>query len=340
VIKLRLLLVVLLAVAGCGGGGSTHRKQKRTPAPPNIPAKVTTFKVGGEVWDVGPTPRIVWVAQRGEGRVLRLAPSAHRIGPPTRLSSKSGTLANDLALAGGDVWLAYSGNDGRIARLDAATGALRAPTRVGRGADKLAVAGRAAYVSYLTAITRIPLGGGRAHTVELHRTPNALLFAVGELWATVSDKGSILELNAKTLANENDFDASDAAELTTTADEAQPIGLARGAGSVWAAVVADVGELVRFDLRTRRESARIHLGTPYPSAVAYARGAIWVLDYYANTLTRVDPRTNKVTGRLTVGPPRNRDDIATRLPAALVAQGPNVWVTNADRGTVTLVTLP
>jgi DNA-binding beta-propeller fold protein YncE len=86
--------------------------------------------------------------------------------------------------------------------------------------------------------------------------------------------------------------------------------------------------------------ARIHVGTAYPTAVAHARGAIWVLDYYANTLTRVDPKTNKVTGRLTVGPLRNRDDIASRLPASLMAEGHNLWVTNDDRGTVTRVIVP
>jgi streptogramin lyase len=69
-------------------------------------------------------------------------------------------------------------------------------------------------------------------------------------------------------------------------------------------------------------------------------GAIWVLDYYAIALTRVDPKTNEVTGHLTLGPPRNRDDIASRLPASLMAEGRNLWVTNADRGTVTRVIVP
>jgi DNA-binding beta-propeller fold protein YncE len=94
-------------------------------------------------------------------------------------------------------------------------------------------------------------------------------------------------------------------------------------------------------VRLSRRSGRAYpRRTAYPTAVAHARGAIWVLDYYANTLTRVDPKTNKVTGRLTVGQPRNRDDIASRLPASLMAEGHNLWVTNDDRGTVTRVIVP
>jgi streptogramin lyase len=341
VMKRRLPLIVIVVLAGCGGGGgTTQRKTAPAPPPPPIEAKVKTFKLGGEVCDVAATPRLIWVAQRGEGRVLRLMPSGRRAGPSTRLSSRLGTLANDLAVGGPDVFLAYAGNDGRVARLDPASGRAGPALRVGRGAERLALGGGAAYTSHLTGIVRVPLTGGRARAVDVKRTPNALLYARGELWATVSHTGSILELNGSTLANENDFGAADPSEFTTTADQAAPFGMATGAGSIWIAVAADVGELVRIDLRQRHEVARIHVQTPFPFAVAFARNRIWVLDYYANTLTRVDPRTNKVTGRLTVGPPRNRDNIASRVPAAVAAQGRNLWVTDADSGTITRVELP
>src|SRR4051794_16590402 len=135
VIKLRLSLIVMVVLAGWGGGGgTTQRGTAPTPPPPAIAAKVKTFKLGGEVWDVAATRRLIWVAQRGEGRVLRLTPSGRRIGPPTRLSSRRGTPANDLAADGSDVFLAYAGNDGRVARLDPATGRIGPALRVGRGA--------------------------------------------------------------------------------------------------------------------------------------------------------------------------------------------------------------
>jgi hypothetical protein len=263
--------------------------------------------------------------------VLRIGRDGRRVGRPTRLSKHLGTLANDLAISGKDVFLAYAGNDGRVARLDPATGALGPRLGTGRGAEKLAIGAGNAYVSHLTSIARVPLAGGRAHGVELHRTPNALLYARGELWATVSDTGSVLELNARTLANENDFGV----------DTAQPLGMAEGAGSIWVAVAGDTGgELLRIDLKSRREVAQIRMRTPFPFAVAYAGDSVWVLDYYANTLTRVDPRTNRLTGRMAAGPPRNHDNIATRVQAAVAAQGRTLWVTDADSGTISRVQLP
>jgi streptogramin lyase len=349
VIKLRLIAmaIALASVSGCkSGGGTTTAHKTKPPPPPAVAAKIKTFKLGGDLWAVLATKNVVWALDHDNARVLRVAPSGRRIGRPVRLARDLGTSATALSFAGGDVWLGYTRNYGFVARLDPATGAHGTPVRVGPSVQKLAVTGGSAYVSYLpTGIARVPLAGGRPRTVERRRTANALLFVRGELWATVwnglsGTHGSILELNGRTLANENDFDATDSSELTTSADEAQPFGMAAGAGSIWVAVVADVGELVRIDLKKRNETARVHLGTSYPFAVAFLKGSVWVLDYYANTLTRVDPRTNRVTGRLRVGPPRNPDNIPARVPAGLSAYGSDLWVTDEDSGTLTRVTVP
>jgi DNA-binding beta-propeller fold protein YncE len=175
-------------------------------------------------------------------------------------------------------------------------------------------------------------------------SPDALLYVAGRLWAsawngrTRSD-GVVLELNPRSLRTASEIPATDPADRSSTSEESEPFGLAAGARSVWAAVAGDLGEVIRIDQRSGRETARIPVGTSYPFAVAFADGNLWALDYFDNTLTRIDPRTNRVTGRLRVGPPRNSDNIAPNVPAGLTASGHLLWVTDEDSATLTRVAL-
>jgi hypothetical protein len=341
------ILTALVMAAGCGSGGGQGKTGsttvKRPPGPPPISAKVKAFKLGGEVWAVAAVKGLVWAVAHGEGRVYRIAPSGRRIGRPTRLSRHLGTEANALAVSGGETWLGYSVNSGFVARLDPASGAVGRPVRVGYDVRQLAVGGGAAYGTYLTKIARVPLGGGSPRTVDVRRTPNALLLAGGRLWVTVwngitGSNGAILELDPRSLSTLGETEARDPYDYSTTSDESEPFGLAEGAGSVWAAVAGDIGEVIRINLRSGRET-RIKVGSSYPFAVAFAAGNVWVLDYFDNTITRIDPRTNRVTGRLRVGRPRNSDNIAPRVPAGLAAYGRTLWVTDVDSETLTRVSL-
>jgi streptogramin lyase len=357
----RLALIVsslaLAGLAGCGsrvgpdagGPGSAQGGQDRSK-PPTVAAGIRSFRLGGDPWAVATGRGVVWVLSHGNGGIWRIAPSGRKLGPPTRLGhihthlGLLGTRTNSLARSGGDVWVGYAGNSGFVGRLDPTSGAVERPVRVGLDANQIAVGAGNAYASYLTKIARIPLAGGPSRVRNLHRTANDFLYAGGRLWASAwnglsGSNGAILELNPRSLRTAGTTDAADPTDYSTSADEAEPFGLAAGAGSVWAAVAGDRGEVLRINQRSGRETARIPVGTPYPFAVVFADGDVWALDYYANTLTRIDPDSNRVTGRLRVGPPRNPDNIASRAPAGLAASGRTLWVTDEDRQTLTRISL-
>ena len=137
-------------------------------------------------------------------------------------------------------------------------------------------------------------------------------------------------------------------------------------GSLW--VITQSGKLDRVDPGTGRVLARIPVGATSYQAVA-TPGAIWVSNRDGASLTRVDPRTNRVTrtlalpdthpggmaylaGSLWIG---DDDSASTRLirlnvstgavtrvtagtrPAYLTAAAGKVWVSNQDDGTVSRI---
>jgi hypothetical protein len=278
------ITVTVGVLAGCGsGGGSTggttasSGAQRKGPAgPPAVAAKVKAFKIGGDPWSVAAVDDVVWVASRGDGRLVRISRSGARLGRPTRLGHL-GTLVNALAVSAGGTWVGYAKNAGYVVRLDPASGALGQRVSVGIDAKHIAIGGGAAYASYLTNIARVPLGGGPRRAVDVGRTPNALLYVAGRLWASAwngrtRSGGVVLELNPRSLRTASEIPATDPADRSSTSEESEPFGLAAGARSVWAAVAGDLGEVIRIDQRSGRETARIPVGTSYPFAVAFAEG--------------------------------------------------------------------
>ena len=104
--------------------------------------------------------------------------------------------------------------------------------------------------------------------------------------------------------------------------------IAVGAGSIWAPDVFE-GPFRRLDARTGRVQAKIPVqaswgppATPH-RVVAIGAGGVWVLDGPNDTVTEIDPATNKVAQTLDISSP---SDVA-------VDRG-IVWVTSSDSGTV------
>src|SRR3954467_13152709 len=92
-----------------------------------------------------------------------------------------------------------------------------------------------------------------------------------------------------------------------------PIGLAVGAGSLWAANYG-ARRLERIDLRRNRVRARIALGNS-PYAAAYGAGSVWVSSFDSAEVSRIDPATNRIVARINVGVEQ----------AGLTATAPDVW---------------
>lgn len=105
--------------------------------------------------------------------------------------------------------------------------------------------------------------------------------------------------------------------------------LAVGAGSVW---IADplVATVIRFDSRTGRVQARIPVENSAGGqsrahrVLAFAAGALWVVDGPGNVVEEIDPSTNKLT-----------EHVQFESPSDIVADGNILWVTGGSTGMVT-----
>jgi branched-chain amino acid transport system substrate-binding protein len=75
-------------------------------------------------------------------------------------------------------------------------------------------------------------------------------------------------------------------------------GLAVGDGSVW--VTTEEGRLIRIEPGPRPILVTIEVGTD-TEFVAFGAGAVWTADFVSGTVSRIDPRTKRVTGPTKVG---------------------------------------
>ena len=112
--------------------------------------------------------------------------------------------------------------------------------------------------------------------------------------------------------------------------------IAVGAGTLWVTSVAP-GDLdaarhdsvSRVDLKTGRAVATVAVRRA-PVDVATTAGAVWVTNFGGDgdSVTRIDPRTNRLAGR----------PVVTGLgPLSLAAGGGSLWVANHDAQTVTRI---
>ena len=101
-----------------------------------------------------------------------------------------------------------------------------------------------------------------------------------------------------------------------------PIGIAAGAGAVWATNESDAS-VSRIDPKTGRVQQRIPVGNA-PGPVMVGNGAVWVANTRDGTVSRIDPLANAVAAVIPVG----------EGPGSLAVGEDGVWVANEFGGTV------
>jgi len=193
----------------------------------------------------------------------------------------------------------------------------------------------------------IPLGG----------TPAGVAAGAGAVWATLGDRGQVVQIDPR---------EDVVVDTVLLGDGAVPAGIAVGGGGVW---VADSGggrvfwgnaraalagkwirvgqgpgplafgagaawvvntidaTIQRIDPESFEPSRPIAVGGS-PSAVAVGGGWIWVTDAASNSVVKIDPKARQIVGRLPVG----------NDPVAVVYGDGELWVGNAADGTVTRIT--
>ena len=103
------------------------------------------------------------------------------------------------------------------------------------------------------------------------------------------------------------------------------IGLAFGAGAVWATAVEE-GTLIRIDPKTGRITT-VKVGDQ-PVGVVVSGGRVWVANRGSGTISRVDPTTMREDG--------HRIDVGT-TPTWLAPAAGSIWVSNQSDGTVSRI---
>src|SRR5207244_9771797 len=124
--------------------------------------------------------------------------------------------------------------------------------------------------------------------------PNADSVVSGAVWVKAADGSMVRRVDPRTRR----VIASIAVGGHRRAD-----GVAIGAGAVWVASGGRTGMLRRIDPRTNRV-----VGAPIAlaggaEAVAVGAGAVWVASGDANTVSRIDPASNRMLARIAVERP-------------------------------------
>lgn len=154
--------------------------------------------------------------------------------------------------------------------------------------------------------------------VAVGDAPNALAFGDGSAWVANNDDDTVVRLDAAT--------GRVVGRPIPVGDE--PFAIATGAGSVWTYNLD--GTVTRIDARTMRAAGEPIVVGPRSDlgGVAFVAGRVWVTEGVEDTLSAIDPASNRVVGRpLQVGD----------APWGVTGDGNVVWVANSGDGTVVRV---
>jgi YVTN family beta-propeller protein len=250
-------------------------------------------------------------------------------------------------------WVAHF-SVARVSRVEAASPYGITDITVGAGPEGLVAADGLVWVSNTTATTLSEIDATQPDraptTLALLFRPGDLAYADGFLWVINTQADEIIEIDAARLrisgepiavgagpeavgagggvvwvANGLDESLSRLQIGLTSADEPIALGFAPAGLAVdpdrdalW--ILDPAGDaVVRFNIRSRVEEARVELGMG-PTALAVGADAVWVASASAGTVLRIDPATNAVTSTITIG----------GAPVGVAVSGTTVWVAVAE----------
>jgi virginiamycin B lyase len=219
-----------------------------------------------------------------------------------------------VAAGFGHVWVASDGA-GTVSRIDPRTSRVRR-VRVGRTACWLATGAGAVWVVRYASGSLVRLDPQTLRTREVGVGPNPedVAVAAGSVWVTTFDDGMLLRIDPATL------------RITTRYRlGGNPAGLAALGGEIWVGFGRETTAIARLDPRTG-VLRRTPIGRRSPDRLSTDGRSLWVSS--VDTLTRVDPKTNRVVKRLRLGGTFGR---------GTGAGDGKVWVPNKELNTVTRV---
>jgi ABC-type branched-subunit amino acid transport system substrate-binding protein len=257
----------------------------------------------------------VWFLTTQDRTVSRIDPRSRKVVSTFEMPG----IPSDIAVGAGSVWVGTVGGNtdvnttGSVSKIDPATGKVVRTVRLpGKGSGWASVGypgivvgdGAVWAPNPRGSISRIDPRSGRV-TGEVKVEAGRL--AAGKEGVWVVNGNSVTRINTRT----------NRPGQTIESRSNQLEGIAVGAGSVWATAGAAEGLVWRFEPGPNPIARSIDVGAG-SGFIAFGAGAVWVANYTDGTVSRIDPRTNRVTSRRPIGPVQ-----------ALAAGDGAAWVTVA-----------
>jgi DNA-binding SARP family transcriptional activator/ABC-type branched-subunit amino acid transport system substrate-binding protein len=225
-----------------------------------------------------------------------------------------------------------------VGRIDPRTGALIANVAVPGGPARVALAGAQPWVASDRSGTVSTVDARKdavSYVIAPGSFPTSLALGEGAGWVLDGTSGRLLKINLayRSQARRVTIDRS-RADTYLPGDRSvvdNPWSVATGLGGVW--VTDGSSRLIRVDPHTSSISAAIDVGDSL-NGVAVGEGAIWTIAGRAATVSRIDPRTLRVTDRISIV---SRPGAEAPYPIAIAVGLGSVWVLNANVATVTRI---
>jgi branched-chain amino acid transport system substrate-binding protein len=245
----------------------------------------------------------VWALDNERETVSRIDPETKEI----TKTFKTPGVPSELAVGGGAVWVGNAGGragEGNatvsVSRLDPESGRVTRTVRLRgdegvypvAGAPRIAVGAGAVWAANPDgSVARIDPDSGRLEaTVETKF--GAWTIAAGEEGVWFLADAAVVKIDPRT----------NRVSRTIPVSANGLLGVAVGAGSVWAAA-NDEGVIWRIDPRPSPVARTIDVGAGV-SFVTFGEGSVWTGNYVDGTVSRIDPATNRVSARTAVSTPQ------------------------------------
>jgi YVTN family beta-propeller protein len=230
----------------------------------------------------------VWISNEPKDSVARIDPKTNKVVDTITPGKRP---CSGLAAGFGSLWVPNCG-DRTLARVDLKTGKVTATIPLDIADSEGGIATGAGSVWLMTdkkgTLVRIDPDTNKP-VAEIRVAPGsfAVAFGEGSVWITSSEKNLLTRVDPHTnLVAE------------TIAIGKQPRFLAVGEGAVWTLNQGD-GSVSRIDPKTNKVTATIDIGVPGPGGeIAAGEGSVWVTSF-GFPLSRIDPAINRVLQQFT-----------------------------------------
>jgi streptogramin lyase len=288
-----------------------------TPRPIGELRPTATIHVGKTADWVAITADAVWVGSTGPYAVHRIDPHTNKLVASVKLG---GEPCAGLATGFGSLWVPLCGRTQKLAKVSLMSNKLVSVFNIGPAAAEGGVTTSPDSVWLVVdkdgSLTRIDPGTGKVRqTVRVPAGSYNPFYSNDQIWVTRADGSELTSVDAAT-----------GAVLATTRTGPGPRFLSAGAGAVWTLNQGD-GSLTRIDAQTKQATKTVALGIaghggdisfgggmvwttapkvplsvvngataallcqwvgPGGDSLGIGHGAIWLTDYHAGTISRIE----------------------------------------------------